>query len=85
MSKRPPLVKIKSVTFRSSIPGAKQFQHLHVEASADVPPGANASDILDGVKAFVARELVRAKDGQTPKPAARQGRFSDLVDSASNS
>jgi hypothetical protein len=70
-------VKIKSVTFRSSIPTGTKFQHLHVEASADVPAGANPSAVLDGVKAFVARELVRARDGEKPKPVARPGRFQD--------
>jgi hypothetical protein len=65
-------VKIKSVSFRSSIQ-LKEFQHVHIEAAADVPVGESAGHTLDVLKKFVAAELRRAKEGEVP--AAREGQF----------
>lgn len=70
---------ITSVSFRSSVPGPDRFQHLHVEATASVPPGEDAEAVLDGVKDFVARQLVRAKRGEVAAPVPVEGRFQDRL------
>lgn len=70
-------IKLDRVSFRSSIQ-IKDFQHVHIEAGANVPPGADPRMVIDELKKFVAEELRAAKDGRmpTPRPA---GRFRDLV------
>lgn len=71
-------VVIKSVTVRSSIQ-LKSFQHFHVEASADVPVGEEPEYVVDKLKAFVAKELTRAKEGRVVPAPPVQGRFLDYV------
>ncbi len=71
------VLSIKSVSFRSSIP-VEKFQHVHIEASADVPQGTDPSTVVDRLKVFVAAELRRARDGQK-ETVAKQGRFRDLL------
>lgn len=56
--------RITHVSFRSSISGAAQYQHLHVEATAEVAQGDDPSKVLDGLKVFVAQELHRARFGK---------------------
>jgi hypothetical protein len=64
-------VRIKTVTFRSSTQ-IKSFQHVHIEACADVPEGESAEATLDTLKDFVAKELRRAKEGEVPpEPVGR--------------
>jgi hypothetical protein len=69
-------VVIRSVTVRSSIQ-LKSFQHLHIEASADVPDGEAPEYVVDKLKAFVAKELKVAKEGRVVPQPAVQGRFLD--------
>lgn len=59
--------------------GIGPYQHVHVEASADVPKGEDPALTLDKVKRFVAQELQRARTGGKPVPQERQGRFSDML------
>lgn len=73
---------VTSVTFRSSVPGDQRFQHYHVEATASVGEGEDPSAVLDAVKAFVARELKRAKTGRVEPQPPVQGRFQDMFVSA---
>lgn len=73
-------IAIDRVTFRSSIQ-IKQFQHVHVEAGAAVPEGADPSAVLHRVKQFVAAELRRAKEGDRPVQQPRPGRFPDMLNS----
>ena len=75
MTRKKKDVNITSVTFRSSIPGEKQFQHLHVEATAGVDENEDPQEVLDKLKTFVGKELTRARFGEIPKPVQRQGRF----------
>lgn len=60
--------RITHVSFRSSISGAAQYQHLHVEATAEVGANDDPTVVLDGLKVFVARELHRARFGRTQDP-----------------
>lgn len=64
------IVKITSVSFRSSVQ-LKPFQHVHVEATAQVLPGQTADRVLDLLKTFVANELRRAKEGDVLPVAGR--------------
>ena len=66
--KRKSKASIKTVTFRANTPITDKYQHVHVEVSADVPPGEQPGDVLDMLKEFVARELKIAKEGE-PMPA----------------
>jgi hypothetical protein len=79
MRKKAAQVKIKSVTVRSSIQ-LKSFQHLHIEASADVPLGEEPEAVVDQLKSFVAKELKIAKEGRVVPQPAVQGRFLDTLD-----
>ena len=64
---------IKSVTFRANVPVSGQYQHVHVEAAADVAPGDSPSDVIDMLKDFVRSELLAAKNGEPmPKVIARR-------------
>lgn len=80
-----PVTRIRSVSFRSSVQ-IKSFQHVHVEASADVPLNRTPESVLDDVKKFVARELLRAKNGEikqeTRQVLTRGGAFKDLLSDA---
>lgn len=67
-------VKIKSVSFRANVSTAK-YEHIHIEATADVPDGERPEAVLDQLKTFVAKELKFAKEGEVvPEPKVR-GRF----------
>lgn len=70
MARKP--VKITSVSFRSNIALDSKFNHIHIEASADVPAGERPETVVDQLKTFVARELKRAKEGVVPpQPVGR--------------
>lgn len=71
-------MKIDRVTFRGNIE-TRQFQHVHVEASAMVDAGEDPQAVLDAVKTFVASELLRARDGEKVEPRPAPGRFTDLL------
>lgn len=71
-------VKITQVTFRSMVMVGK-FQTVHIEASAQVGAGESPSEVLAGVKQFVAAELRRARDGVRQKPVPVQGKFTDML------
>ena len=74
-------VAIKTVAVRSSIQ-LKSFQHFHVEATADVPEGEEPAYVIDQLKAFVALELTRAKEGKVAPAPPVQGRFLDVLNRA---
>lgn len=69
-----PKYKIKSVSFRSNFAVDGKYNHIHVEACADVPVGVNPQAVLDELKDFVANELRRAKEGE-PVVQNPSGRF----------
>lgn len=74
-------VVIKTLSFRSSLQ-LKPFQHVHIEATADVPAGATPGVVMEVLKAYVAAELRIAKEGfPTPQPHV-DGRFRDLLEEA---
>ena len=66
---------IKSVSFRGNVAVDGKFNHVHVEAAADVPAGANPQAVLDELKEFVAAELRRAKEGEPVQVQRPSGRF----------
>jgi hypothetical protein len=76
-----PEVAIKSVSFRGNIATSIQnrFQHVHIEAAADVLPDQSPREVLDFLQEFVARELKRARDGETAPPVPRSSRFADRL------
>lgn len=55
-------VKIRSVSFRANL-AIDKFQHIHIEATADVPKDHEPEQVIEELKDFVARELIRARDG----------------------
>jgi hypothetical protein len=54
-------IKIKSVSFRANMPLDNRYNHVHIEATADVPAGERPEAVIDQLKLFVAAELKRAK------------------------
>lgn len=71
--KKPAALKITSVSFHANAQMDGKYQHVHIEATAGVGPGENPSDVLDGLKDFVAAELRRAKGEE--KIVTTPGRF----------
>lgn len=64
--------KIKSVSFRANVALDVKFNHVHIEASADVPEGTRPEDVVDDLKLWVSKELKRAKEGEVlPQPVGR--------------
>lgn len=63
-------IVIKTVSFRGNIAVGEErsFQHVHVEATADVPKGDDPTRVLEALKEFVARELKVARHGASPRP-----------------
>jgi hypothetical protein len=61
--KRKQLTVIKSVSFKANCSVEGRFNHVHIEAAADVPIGVSPRAVLEDLKEFVATELKRAKDG----------------------
>jgi hypothetical protein len=74
MAKRRAQTQIKTVSFRANV-DIEKFRHVHVEASADVPAGVDPRSVVDDLKAFVAAELRRAKEGEVPASVRSDGRF----------
>ena len=77
---------IKTVSFRANLAQSsassslERYQHLHIEATADVPAGEDPRAVLDDLKVFVAQELKVAKEGETPKPQpAVRGSFRQFL------
>lgn len=75
-------MKIKTLSVRSSIEIGR-FQHLHIEATADVT-GNTPEATLDELKQFVADQLIRARLGDKPQPRPKQGRFNDMLQVSSD-
>jgi hypothetical protein len=56
-------LKITSVSFRANcaVDGGQKFNHVHIEATAQVDAGKSPAFVLDCLKEFVAEELRIAK------------------------
>lgn len=70
-----PKIRIKSVSFRANTSLDSKFNHIHIEASADVPLNERPEAVLDALKKFVAKELKFAKEGQVETAPARRFRI----------
>jgi hypothetical protein len=70
-------VVIKTVHFRANLAPDEdeRFQHIHIEAVADVHEGFTPRQVLDALKTFVHGELQRAAQGEAPAEVRRPGRF----------
>jgi len=72
--------RIRTVSFRSCVIVGK-FQTVHVEATADVPLNRKPEGVLEDLKRFVAKELIKAKEGEEKSVMRsvkqRVGRFAD--------
>lgn len=69
------LIKIKSVSFRANVSVDGKYNHIHIEASADVPEGRKPEDVLETLKGWIAYELRKAKEGEAQVPVVPTGRF----------
>jgi len=65
---------IKTVSFRANMPLEGKYQHIHIEAAADVPEGCSATEVLDDLKSWVGTELRRARHGEAVREVP-PGRF----------
>lgn len=75
MAKRNSKARIKQVSFRGNIAVDGKFQHVHIEAIADVPPGEDPSVTLDVLKEWVGEELKVSRDGVRTEVVAPARRF----------
>ena len=62
-----PKVIVKTVSFRASLPLTEKYRTVHLELTADVPPGASTEQVLEHLKLEVAANLIALKNGDKNK------------------